>query len=290
VFNDLQRRAESGDTNAMCELAVAYMQNESFEEGFYWFEKAAEAGNSDAQGWLACFYRDEGNFKSAFHYSKLAANNGNVEEQHNLAIHYRDGVGVSANPQKQFYWFEQAVKNGDTSAFNDLGLCYYKGIGTAQNYNQAFSLFEQASNSGDTEGKVSLGACFYHGLGVSENKERAFQLWREAASRGSRTASENLRIFGGGSGSKKGGCYVATCVYGSYDCPEVWTLRRFRDMYLSNSWFGRCFIKLYYIISPRVVAVFGKAKWFNKLWKPILDKLVVKLRKKGFYSNCYFGE
>lgn len=25
------------------------------------------------------------------------------------------------------------------------------------------------------------------------------------------------------------GCYVATCVYGSYDCPEVWTLRRFRD-------------------------------------------------------------
>src|SRR5699024_12626084 len=22
-----------------------------------------------------------------------------------------------------------------------------------------------------------------------------------------------------------GGCYVATAVYGSYDCPEVWTLR-----------------------------------------------------------------
>ncbi len=28
---------------------------------------------------------------------------------------------------------------------------------------------------------------------------------------------------------KKNGCYIATCVYGSYDCPEVWTLRRFRD-------------------------------------------------------------
>ena len=26
-----------------------------------------------------------------------------------------------------------------------------------------------------------------------------------------------------------GACYVATAVYGSYDCPEVWTLRRFRD-------------------------------------------------------------
>ena len=28
---------------------------------------------------------------------------------------------------------------------------------------------------------------------------------------------------------KKGGCYVATAVYGSYDCPQVWTLRRVRD-------------------------------------------------------------
>ena len=25
------------------------------------------------------------------------------------------------------------------------------------------------------------------------------------------------------------GCYIATCVYGSYDCPQVLTLRRFRD-------------------------------------------------------------
>jgi len=29
-------------------------------------------------------------------------------------------------------------------------------------------------------------------------------------------------MMSGGSGSsKKGGCYVATAVYGSYDCPEV---------------------------------------------------------------------
>lgn len=27
---------------------------------------------------------------------------------------------------------------------------------------------------------------------------------------------------------EKAGCYIATCVYGSYDCPQVWILRRFR--------------------------------------------------------------
>ena len=39
----------------------------------------------------------------------------------------------------------------------------------------------------------------------------------------------------GGTGAKAG-CYVATSVYGSYDCPEVWTLRRFRDEVLADTW------------------------------------------------------
>lgn len=36
-----------------------------------------------------------------------------------------------------------------------------------------------------------------------------------------------------------GGCYVATAVYGSYDCPQVWTLRRYRDYTLAETWYGR---------------------------------------------------
>ncbi len=44
---------------------------------------------------------------------------------------------------------------------------------------------------------------------------------------------------------KSGGCYVATCVYGSYDCPQVWTLRRFRDDIMAQSVAGRLFIKFY---------------------------------------------
>ena len=53
--------------------------------------------------------------------------------------------------------------------------------------------------------------------------------------------------------SSKGGCYVATAVYGSYDCPPVWTLRRFRDYTLSKNVLGRLFIKLYYAVSPTIV-------------------------------------
>jgi hypothetical protein len=87
-----------------------------------------------------------------------------------------------------------------------------------------------------------------------------------------------------------GGCYVATCVYGSYDCPEVWTLRRYRDSKLSVYWFGRRFIQIYYAISPKIVELFGNKKWFNKLWKPILNKIVRTLQNNGIESSSYLDK
>ena len=86
---------------------------------------------------------------------------------------------------------------------------------------------------------------------------------------------------------KTGGCYVATCVYGSYDCPQVWTLRRFRDYKLAETWYGRAFIKTYYAISPTIVKLFGKTKWFKKLWRGKLDKLVNKLHNEGIKDTPY---
>jgi len=86
---------------------------------------------------------------------------------------------------------------------------------------------------------------------------------------------------------KRGGCYVATCVYGSYDCPEVWTLRRYRDGRLSDTWFGRRFIQIYYSVSPKIVELFGNGKWFNGLCKPILNKFVRALQNSGVDSSPY---
>jgi hypothetical protein len=79
-----------------------------------------------------------------------------------------------------------------------------------------------------------------------------------------------------------GGCYIATAVYGSYDCPEVWVLRRYRDYSLARTWYGRTFIKCYYFISPKIVRHFGKAKLFNTFWKKVLDQKVKQLKSKGY--------
>lgn len=84
-----------------------------------------------------------------------------------------------------------------------------------------------------------------------------------------------------------GGCYVATAVYGSYDCPEVWTLRRYRDYKLAETWYGRAFIRTYYAISPTLVKWFGETEWFKRIWKGKLDRMVTDLQNRGFEATPY---
>jgi hypothetical protein len=82
-------------------------------------------------------------------------------------------------------------------------------------------------------------------------------------------------------------CYIATCVYGSYDCPEVWVLRRYRDYELTESIPGRLFVKIYYACSPIAVKMFGNQKWFKNMWRPVLDKMVRRLSEKGYSDKPY---
>ncbi len=84
-----------------------------------------------------------------------------------------------------------------------------------------------------------------------------------------------------------GGCYVATAVYGSYDCPQVWTLRRYRDNSLAKVWYGRAFIHTYYAVSPTLVRWFGRTNWFKALWRGKLDRMVARLNAEGYEDTPY---
>jgi len=84
-----------------------------------------------------------------------------------------------------------------------------------------------------------------------------------------------------------GGCYIATAVYGSYNCPEVYVLRRFRDNILRKNCFGKGFIALYYKFSPTLVKHCIHMQWFTRFWKGTLDKLVKALRNKDISDAKY---
>ena len=89
------------------------------------------------------------------------------------------------------------------------------------------------------------------------------------------------------------GCYIATAVYGTYDCPELWVLRRFRDYGLRKSiigtaLIGTAFVQFYYAVSPRLVRRFRNAERINRVSKSVLDLLVRQLKKRGFEETPYY--
>jgi len=85
--------------------------------------------------------------------------------------------------------------------------------------------------------------------------------------------------------TKKGGCFIATAVYNSYEAPEVLVLRKFRDDVLIPSFIGQIFVKLYYTFSPPM-AEFISSK--TKLKVVIREKILspfVKLIERKFNNN-----
>ena len=114
------------------------------------------------------------------------------------------------------------------------------------------------------------------------------ECYEEGYDEGYETARRNSRRSST-SGSSSDGCYIATAVYGSYDCPEVWTLRRFRDEVLRASVLGRLFIRGYYAVSPELVRHLGSKPLFQKPVKMALDSFVSNLNKAGFRDTPYHG-
>lgn len=78
-----------------------------------------------------------------------------------------------------------------------------------------------------------------------------------------------------------GGCYIATAVYGSYDAPQVRTLRRFRDESLATSAPGRAFVRLYYAVSPSLARRFEPGSVPSRLGRRTLDALVRALDERS---------
>lgn len=164
-----------------------------------------------------------------------------------------------------------------------------------------------AESNGDTEMLIDslaiLADSYAHCL--NQNLEEAEKLARRAISLGDKSSemeallqdiSESKEVFQPYQGSNHpstasgGKCYIATAVYGSYDCPQVWVLRRYRDESLLPTWYGRLFVKVYYAVSPKLIRLFGTYKWFNNFWRGYMDNMVNRLRREGICDSKYYDK
>lgn len=256
----------------------------------------------------------------------FAACMGNIGSQSMMAHLYLNGeIGLIKNNEyvddsEALRWLLTSLYNGgDGEDHNVLVmLALLAGeLGDKCDYIHAFKAFQVLAEYGFIPSYRIMGTYFYNGYGVQKDYMQAGQWWLKAAQNNDEDAISVVNsIIEIGNGDywagineliaedsirsredsfseneyqppKTGGCYVATCVYGSYDCPEVWTLRRYRDYCLATTWYGRVFIKLYYTISPSIVRTLGEYSFFRNFWRKPLDKMVSRLREKGFESTKY---
>jgi len=221
-----------------------------------------------------------------------AAKRGDARAWKRLGYIYRDGIkGIvekdvaksnKCMDEAKELW-TRAAKNGDADAQYELGFLLWVGLRCQPyepDYEAIANWYKKAAEQGHLNAQMGLADMYEKGRGVPKNEEKALFWYSKAAEQGNESAKKRVEAA-----TKKGCCYVATCVYGSYDCPQVWTLRRYRDSRLSMSWLGRRFIQVYYAVSPTVVRLFGDKKWFKGLCKPIIDSIVSRLQRSGIYGG-----
>lgn len=77
---------------------------------------------------------------------------------------------------------------------------------------------------------------------------------------------------------RRGGCYIATMAYGSYEHPQVLVLRNFRDSYLEKRKWGKSFISCYYKYSPKLVDKLYSQNAINKVIRSLLDLFIAVIK------------
>ncbi|MBR0447487.1 MAG: hypothetical protein IIX28_03355 [Clostridia bacterium] len=263
---------------------------------------------------LARRARENDDDQSAAHYYEQIL----LEDPMNWeAVFYRDycvaagcvirDIGPSAvRVQNAFVTAFDIIQNSDIADKNavlypicDDALDLLKTLGRAA-YNHYMQFY--STNGAKEEYENRCEACFDAALAIGDRFYRIGDLrvaavcYKNAFTAGmgqfqSELAVQRIREYEPDyedpSNKSSGGCYVATAVYGSYDCPEVWTLRRYRDDTLAATWYGRAFIRTYYAVSPTLVKWFGKTAWFKNMWKGTLDRMVAKLQSEGVESTPY---
>ena len=222
------------------------------------------------------------NIQLAEKHIKLAADNGYALAMRVLGNEYDDDGAFRTDRSASMRYYKMAIDaNEDQYALFFLARHYLnQNDGTT-----AASYLRRAAN-GSNKDIADKSKEVLEEIERVDRENARRQAAREANARWSESSSSASSSQTTQS-EKSGGCYIATAVYGSYDCPEVWTLRRFRDNTLSKTLIGQAFIKVYYAVSPTIVRLFGNKPSFNTFWKHILNFMVSELNDRGFENTPY---
>lgn len=302
-----EEAANQGSVVAMSFLGMCYSSGDGVvqdqRKAVYWLEKAVNSGEDTSPAVKRIlglsYLNGEGTAKNVVKAESLlreAADSGDFDALKVCALNYRNGEHFTRDFPKSDKYIDMMLAQNDPLSHFMAAICYASCAASAtegkftlidsviqSEWEKAERHMEMATRSSDP-GVVSKAREMLQSI---QHDKAVFDQQLQSKQYTSSNSSTSGSSSNGSSGGKSGGCYVATAVYGSYDCPQVWVLRRFRDNSLARSVSGRLFIKLYYAISPKLVEAFGSTKPFNLFFRKKLDAFVDKLKKKGYDDSPY---
>ena len=199
----LQKAADAGSLDAMCELSDCYYDGEGVDKNIAlavkWMSKAADMGSSKAQLQMGGVYYKgvdgiDQNYVLAEKYLLQAAKSDIPDGQAMLA----DLYFTMEEYEKSLVWARKAAQLGHSYACFILGRIYDEGLGVDANHTEGLKWFEKSADAGDADAQNIVGNIFSNGESVAKDDKKAFKYYQMAAVQGHLWGMYNLS-----------GCYVS---------------------------------------------------------------------------------
>jgi TPR repeat protein len=211
AINQLGVKADSGDAEAMYELAMHYQSARlvglDLTKAREWLERAADAGSAPAADRLGYMYMggDGGvavDYSIAFLCFQKEADSGAALGMLALGNAYENGQGTATDFDQAARLYAQAfaiakqrLKSGDPAAMHAVAWIYFDGLGVDKDYTQSLKFYVEAATAGDTQATLWIGYFFEKGLGVPVNFTEAMNWYRKAADAGNTDALNRIAHF-----------------------------------------------------------------------------------------------
>jgi hypothetical protein len=188
----LTKKAEEGDPNAQCDLAIMYECGDGVPQNYalavYWYQMAVEKGLDEALCNLGYMHSSGNgipkNTLLAVKYYKQAADQGYPRALYNLGYMYCHGNGVPEDKQEACRLYQLATDKGYCLAQHNLGFMYSNGFGVPKDKTKAVQYYTAAAVQGNAMSSYNLGFIYQKGEGVHQNFSLAFRCFLAGAQSG----------------------------------------------------------------------------------------------------------
>jgi len=202
----LLKKAEKGDPNAQCDLAIMYECGDGvpqdFELAVYWYQLAVEKSLDEALCNLGYMHSSGNgipkNTLLAVKYYKQAAEQGYPRALYNLGYMYCHGNGVPEDKGEACRLYQLATEKGYCLAQHNLGFMYSNGFGVPKDKVKAIQYYTAASQQGNAMSSYNLGFIYQKGEGIQQNHILAFRCFLAGTQSGHINSKKHLhRILKG---------------------------------------------------------------------------------------------